>query len=98
VAVAGIAHPDRFFMALRSQGFEIACEFAFRDHHWFTPQDLAAVEQAARDANATIVTTEKDAARLGSRPGWAVLPVETILDESFAPWLAGRLASARRRH
>jgi tetraacyldisaccharide 4'-kinase len=96
--VAGIAQPERFFAAVRAQGFEIAREFAFRDHHWFTPQELATVEQAARDLGAAILTTEKDAARLGNRPGWAVLPVEAILDDSFAPWLAGRLASARRRH
>ena len=37
----------------------------FRDHHWFSHRDLAAIGRAAADARADlIVTTEKDAARL----------------------------------
>ena len=113
IAVAGIARPERFFAALRDQGWEIACEFAFRDHHWFTARDIETIEQAARDHGANLViTTEKDAARLPdvgralsgppgepdkARPTWAVLPLEVVIDDRFAPWLAGRLAAARRQ-
>src|SRR5262245_13934291 len=39
VAVAGIARPERFFDAVRQQGFEVAHERAFPDHHWFTSSD-----------------------------------------------------------
>ena len=102
MAVAGIARPERFFTALREQGWEIAREIVFRDHHWFSAKDVQTIEQGARDAGAAVVmTTEKDAARLEGTVGrtltWAVLPVEAGLDERFAPWLAGRLAAARRQ-
>ena len=65
VAVAGIARPARFFDALRADGWDVAREMVFRDHHWFSHRDLAAIERAAADERADlIVTTEKDAARL----------------------------------
>jgi tetraacyldisaccharide 4'-kinase len=95
MAVAGIARPARFFSALRSQGYEIARELTFRDHHWFTGADVARIEAAARDAQAaSIVTTEKDAVRLAGlelRGRWAVLPMDVVIEPPFAPWLASRL-------
>ena len=102
IAVAGIARPERFFAALRGQGWDIAREFVFRDHHWFSAIDVQTIEQAARDADVDVViTTEKDAVRVEAlvalSPTWAVLPVEAVIDDRFAPWLAGRLAAARRQ-
>jgi tetraacyldisaccharide 4'-kinase len=65
VAVAGIARPQRFFAAVKSQGWEVVRELAFRDHRWFTPADLARMTAAARDERADLIlTTEKDAVRL----------------------------------
>jgi tetraacyldisaccharide 4'-kinase len=105
IAVAAIARPQRFFAALRDQGWDIAREFVFRDHHWFRAQEIETIEQAARDEGVdVVVTTEKDAVRLEqfkARPTqvitWAVLPLEAVIDDRFAPWLAGRLAAARRQ-
>ena len=102
IAVAAIARPERFFAALRDQGWDIAREFVFHDHHWFSATDVRTIEQAARDAGVDVVmTTEKDAVRLEAlvapSPTWAVLPVEAVIDDRFAPWLAGRLAAARRQ-
>jgi tetraacyldisaccharide 4'-kinase len=65
VAVAGIARPERFFAAVRAQGWEVAREITFRDHHWFTSRDVEAMSKAARETGAALVmTTEKDAMRL----------------------------------
>ena len=65
VAVAAIARPERFFAAARAQGWDVAREIVFRDHHWFTSRDLEAISNAARETGAAIVmTTEKDAMRL----------------------------------
>lgn len=109
VAVAGIARPERFFVALRERGWNVARELVFRDHHWFTARDVYAINQAAVGAGAQVViTTEKDAVRLDSlvrrsqRNGtltWAVLPLDVAVEPSdrFATWLAARLAAARRR-
>jgi tetraacyldisaccharide 4'-kinase len=93
-AAAGIARPQRFFNALREQGFDVTREIVFPDHHWFTTGDLEDVGRAARDSGAEfIVTTEKDAARLSPLPGWAVLPMTASIEPGgqFRSWLQGRL-------
>ena len=92
LAFAGIARPERFFNALRSLGYDVARELMFRDHHWYTPSDLAAIQQAARDADASlIVTTEKDAVRCDLEV--AVLPMSVEIEPAaeFIAWLMGRL-------
>ncbi len=67
VAVAGIARPERFFAALRAEGWDVAKELVFRDHHWFTSRDLESIRRAAVEAKADVVlTTEKDAVRLAA--------------------------------
>jgi tetraacyldisaccharide 4'-kinase len=97
VAVAGIARPQRFFDALRAKGFDVVREIAFRDHHWFSAKDIERVERAKANGGAeAIITTEKDAARLGSTP-WQHLPMTVSIEprDSFAVWLYRRLAVAR---
>jgi tetraacyldisaccharide 4'-kinase len=98
VAVTGIARPQRFFDALRELGFDVAQEMPFSDHHWFSDADLARIAQAVVDTTADgVMTTEKDAVRLGSDrnlvPVWAVLPLEMAIEpaEAFEPWLLDRL-------
>jgi tetraacyldisaccharide 4'-kinase len=92
VAFAGIARPDRFFNALQSLGYEIARELRFPDHHWYSAGDIARIQAAARDANASlIVTTEKDAVRCDLE--CAVLPmmVEVEPAAEFEQWLMAKL-------
>jgi tetraacyldisaccharide 4'-kinase len=94
LAVAGIARPERFFDALRGQGFEIVGEMAFPDHHWFTSSDLESIARQAASANADVViTTEKDAVRIGAQPGWAALPMAVAIEPAgaFADWLLARI-------
>jgi tetraacyldisaccharide 4'-kinase len=93
-AAAGIARPQRFFNALKEQGFDVVQEIVFSDHHWFTPGDVENIGRTARDVSAElIVTTEKDAVRLPPLPGWAVLPMVAAIEpeEQFRSWLQGRL-------
>jgi tetraacyldisaccharide 4'-kinase len=64
LAFAGIGDPVRFFKTLRASGIEIARERAFADHHPYTQAEIEAlIAEAQRDA-LTLVTTEKDLARL----------------------------------
>ena len=101
-AVAGIARPGRFFGALREQGYEVVRELTYRDHHWFTEADIAAIVAAARDAGVSLViTTEKDAVRLGnidSAVRWAVLPMDVVIEPAatFASWLTDRIRPGAR--
>ena len=77
VAFAGIANPRRFYRLLESLGAEVAGTVSFADHHRFTHADAERLRDAARRAGASLVTTEKDFARLKGEPALAELAAET---------------------
>lgn len=66
VAVSGIADPAGFERQLREAGARITPR-RFRDHHAFSPSDVARLARAA-DASGSLVCTLKDAVKLG--PLW----------------------------
>ena len=70
LAFAGIGDPARFFRTLRACGLDVVRERAFADHHVFSESDLDALHADARRDRLTLVTTEKDFARLrgGAQP------------------------------
>jgi tetraacyldisaccharide 4'-kinase len=104
VAMSGIANPDGFHRTLRQLDATLARILAFPDHHPFTREDRAQMEREARSAAADwIVTTEKDAVRLGqelpSRPPTLALGVEVELvkgEENFDRLLG--IAAGRMGH
>jgi tetraacyldisaccharide 4'-kinase len=74
LAFAGIGDPARFFRTLRASGVEVVLERAFADHHRFSQGEIETLIAQARHDALTLVTTEKDLARLRSLkglPGWA---------------------------
>lgn len=95
VAVAGIAHPDRFFQGLDTQGWKVAYRVRFPDHHWYTARDVARIAAVAGDAGARLVlTTAKDAVKLealGPLPcPLACVPLRLDVDPaaSMDEWIA----------
>jgi len=64
LAFAGIGRPDKFFSSLSAVGAKIVATRAFPDHHVFTESELEQLRTLARSKDATLVTTEKDSARL----------------------------------
>jgi len=85
LAFAGIGDPGRFFRALRTSSIEVVRERAFADHHPFSESEIETlIGEAKRDA-LTLVTTEKDMARLrsaGGLPHWAqdIVPFAVTLE------------------
>ena len=74
LAFAGIGDPARFFRTLRGSGIDVIAERAFPDHHPFSKAEIDALVAAATRDGLTMVTTEKDLARLRDGegiPGWA---------------------------
>ena len=67
LAFAGIGDPPRFFRTLRASGIEIVRERAFADHHPYAQAEIEALIGEAKPDALTLVTTEKDLARLRSR-------------------------------
>ena len=69
LAFAGIARPERFFAALAEVGATVAETRAFPDGHRYGAAEATALIEAAEAGNLSLVTTEKDMARLAGRTG-----------------------------
>ena len=63
-AYAGIADPTKFFDTLTDMGTDLNGTESFGDHHFYTDEECADLLERARVADATLLTTAKDAARL----------------------------------
>lgn len=101
LAFAGIGDPERFFATLRRAGIEVRQSRAFADHHPFSEADIAGlIEQAKREA-LTLVTTEKDYARLSPASAQAIAPFAVTLEfadpAALRKFVADRLFKARDR-
>jgi tetraacyldisaccharide 4'-kinase len=83
VAFAGLARPEKFFDTLASLDAELTEAVPFGDHHVYSEDDLGVLAQMAEERGASLITTEKDAARLS--PDWrgrvAVLPVAARFED-----------------
>jgi tetraacyldisaccharide 4'-kinase len=89
LAFAGIGDPEKFFATLTQAGIAIAQRQAFGDHHRFTAKEAASLVAQAEGNGLTLVTTEKDYARMAGEPALAalaartqVLPVTLAVDEA----------------
>jgi tetraacyldisaccharide 4'-kinase len=106
LAFAGIGDPDRFFRTLRASGVAVILERPFADHHRFSPGEIETLIAEARHGALTLVTTEKDLARLrnaGGLPEWAkeVVPFAVTLEfddaAALRKFVTGRLFKAREK-
>jgi tetraacyldisaccharide 4'-kinase len=91
-AVAGIAHPERFFAGLGQHGLKVT-PHAFPDHHPFRPGELSFV------GSDPVLLTGKDAVKcdhMVSTRYW-VVPFAARLPPAFLPWLIHLLETAHGR-
>lgn len=105
LAFAGIADPDKFFATLETHGIPVAVREPFPDHHRFAAGDVAALVARARRDGLTLVTTEKDMARMSGDPIAAALieqstalPVSLIFKDAPAVDAMLRDAMKERRN
>jgi len=105
-AFAGIGDPERFYRTLRSAGIEVVRERSFADHHPFTESEIEGLLADATAEQLTLVTTEKDFARLrsaGEVPAFLgdIVPFKVTLEFADAArlrkFLADRLFRAREK-
>lgn len=91
LAFCGIGNPERFRRDLESGGTQLVEFLPYRDHHRFTLPELASLARRAERANARLVTTEKDLARIGPK----LRPTELfVLRIAFEPGNAAALERA----
>jgi tetraacyldisaccharide 4'-kinase len=93
LAFAGIADPDKFFATLEAEGIPATQRVRFPDHHRYTGAEIAVLVATAERERITLVTTEKDAARMSGDPAAAqllartvVLPVALAFHDAAAIW------------
>jgi tetraacyldisaccharide 4'-kinase len=97
VAFAGIGRPEKFFETLTAMGARVIAAHAFPDHATYPRPLLRRMLAEARNRDALLVTTEKDAVRLPAsfRPEVMALPVRlrfaepARLDQMLTALLAG---------
>jgi tetraacyldisaccharide 4'-kinase len=87
LAFAGIGDPQRFFRTLRANGVEVVAEMAFPDHHPFSDNEIESLVAAAKRDGLTLVTTEKDLARLSRKPVPDIVPFAVTLQLDDEPKL-----------
>ena len=64
-AFCAVGNPDSFFKSLRELGYDVGLERAFADHHAYSPSDVDALHQLAKETGASaLITTAKDAVKL----------------------------------
>ncbi|HEX7923237.1 MAG TPA: tetraacyldisaccharide 4'-kinase [Bradyrhizobium sp.] len=106
LAFAGIGDPARFFNTLRASGVDVVRNTAFPDHHAFAKDEIEQLVADARSDALTLVTTEKDLARLrgpAGMPAWAqaIVPFAVTLQFEDAAALrrlvSDQLFKARNR-
>ncbi len=67
LAFSGIADPISFFSALEREGVELAATLAFPDHARYGKREIDTICRRRNDSGAAfLVTTEKDAVKLGA--------------------------------
>ncbi|QDL90937.1 tetraacyldisaccharide 4'-kinase [Paroceanicella profunda] len=79
VAFAGIGHPEKFFATLRGLGADLVATHGFPDHAPYTSAALTRLEREARQLEAMLVTTDKDAVRLPAEFRGKALPLPISL-------------------
>jgi tetraacyldisaccharide 4'-kinase len=68
LAFAGIADAGKFFATLEAHGIPAAIRKPFPDHHRYAASEISALLACAQRNGLTLVTTEKDLARLSADP------------------------------
>jgi tetraacyldisaccharide 4'-kinase len=92
LAFAGVGRPEKFELSLQEIGaLVVACRW-FPDHHLYRPGELKFLALQAKRLDARLVTTEKDAVRLG--PGHAMETLPVSLNFNDEEQVAGRLSAA----
>ncbi len=101
-AFAGIGRPAKFAYTLNEIGADVAGFRWFPDHHCYSPRELAALAREADRLRAVLVTTQKDAARIGENLDGLgidleILPITLLFErpEKVNSLLADFLARSR---
>ncbi|WP_274629974.1 tetraacyldisaccharide 4'-kinase [Arvimicrobium flavum] len=106
LAFAGIGHPEKFFDTVAAAGGEVVLTRSFADHHVYGDDELRVLARVAEKEGLRIVTTAKDAVRIGAERLGAMQPVpvdvleiEAVFDVEDTPKrvIEAAVTAARQR-
>ena len=82
-AFAGIGRPQKFFDSVKQAGLTLVGTRAFPDHHAYHGGEIMKLLRQAEQADAILITTQKDWVRLEApfRPQVSVLMVKAMFDD-----------------
>jgi tetraacyldisaccharide 4'-kinase len=89
--VTATGHPEGVAASAREIGLEVTGVAAYRDHHWFSPDEIANERARAKRENSALLLTAKDAVRW-PRPDGSVN--EGVLEVDWE-WVTGGEAVER---
>ena len=83
VAFAGIGRPEKFFGILETLDCSLVQSIPFPDHYMYTAKEILGLREMAENADAVLVTTEKDIIRFprSLRQVAEAVPVEVVWDD-----------------
>ena len=83
VAFAGIGRPEKFFGILETLDCSLVQSIPFPDHYMYTAKEILGLREMAENADAVLVTTEKDRIRFprSLRHVAEAVPVEVVWDD-----------------
>lgn len=93
LAFCGLAIPEKFFATLREIGTDIIQTKIFPDHYTYHEKEIAGLMEQAKNQQAVLVTTSKDAARLPKHLQALVTIVDIHLEFTQPELLDGLLDS-----
>lgn len=104
LAFAGIGHPQKLFDTVAAAGGEVVLSRAFADHHVYAEDELRDLAATADRVGLELITTAKDAVRIGRArlaellPGRAgVLEIDAVFDAEGTPRRIIEATMAARR-
>ncbi|HMK88235.1 MAG TPA: tetraacyldisaccharide 4'-kinase [Methylocystis sp.] len=77
---AGVGRPEKFRRTIEETGARLCGFREFPDHHSYCARELSALRRAAQAAGAQLVTTEKDAVRIGDAADVRSLKVRLLFE------------------
>lgn len=84
VAFCGLGFPMKFYKTLEELGVDLVATHSFPDHYKYKEQDLLELQNLAKNHQAVLVTTRKDAVKIPSpwRMGIQILDIDIHFEDS----------------
>ena len=96
IAFCGLGFPDSFFNHLTALGLVIKEKFIFRDHHYYTDEEIRDMIRISKKKKIDLVTTEKDIVKIPKKFHCnikvAKLDIEIESEEKFLKFIFRFLA------